>query len=248
MIKEGDTVLLLGKRRLVVRVLSGFSKVGKGSADLSKLIGMNYGEKVRFWGEEFRAYGASVRDIQDNLERGPQIITRKDSAVITDLCEASAGNLILEAGTGSGWLTVELARAVMPAGRVISYDTNDRTLKIAEKNIELAGLSEYVELRKGDIRENTGEESGFSAVSLDIPDPWNALPAIKKALVPGGHLCIYVPTFNQVEESVTAMESDFFDIEAMETILRSLDVKKGATRPAFKGLMHTGFIVHGRRA
>ncbi len=247
MIKEGDTVLLLGRRRLVVRVLSGFSGVGKGSADLSKLIGMHYGEKVRFWGEEFRVYKASLRDLLENFERGPQVITRKDAAMIANLCEAGSGDLVLEAGTGSGWLTVELARSVMPEGRVISYDMNDRSIEIAKKNIKLAGLDEYVEIRRGDIREDADIGSGFSAVSLDMPDPWNALPAVEKALVSGGHLCIYVPTYNQVEESVMAMKNGFFDIEAVETILRSLHVIKGATRPEFTGLMHTGFIIHGRK-
>ncbi len=246
MIKEGDIVLLLGKRRIVTKVEKGLSKVGKGTADLSKLIGMNWGDSVRFWGEEFRVYRASIDDMIENFDRGPQVVLPKDSSMIVHLCDLKSGDRVLEAGAGSGWLTVILVRAVMPEGKVVSYDTNGRSIEIALKNLEKAGLSEYVDIRKGDIRE-ADMETGFSSCVLDMPDPWNALDTVRKSLVPGGHLCIYVPTYNQLERSALAMEDDFFDIMALELIRRNMDVKKDATRPDFKGLMHTGFILHGRK-
>ncbi len=246
MIKEGDIVLLLGKRRIIVKAKQGLSKVGKGTADLSKILGMEYGDTVKFWGEEFRVYRASMEDMLENFERGPQVILPKDSSVIVHLCDLKSGDMVLEAGIGSGWLTATLVRAVIPEGKVISYDINKNSIYIARKNLEKAGLPEYVEMREGDIR-TAAPGMKFSSFVLDIPDPWNALETVKNALLHGGNLCVYVPTYNQLENMAVSMKNDFFDIKASETIRREIDVKKEATRPRFTGLMHTGFILHGRK-
>lgn len=247
MIKEGDIVLLLGKRgRIVVKAMKGFFKTGRGTADLSKILGLEYGDTVRLWGEEFRVYRGSMEDMLEIWERGPQVILPKDSSVIIHLCDLKTGYIVLEAGTGSGWLTASIAWAIMPEGKVVSYDINKNSIHIARKNLEKSGLLDYVEIREGDIR-NASPGMKFDACVLDIPDPWNALKTVKSTLIPGGHLCIYVPTYNQLEKAVLSMKESFFDIKAVETIQRGIDVKKDATRPEFTGLMHTGFILHGRK-
>jgi tRNA (adenine57-N1/adenine58-N1)-methyltransferase len=207
---------------------------------------MEYGDEVMLWGEKFRIYRPSKKDIMESMERGAQVILPKDAAQIIHLCDIRAGDTVLEAGSGSGWLTSSLAVSVMPSGSVISYDKSEKSLNLATANIKKSGLEPYVDFREGDIRESDVGER-LDACVLDIPDPWNALENIKKYLIAGGHLCIYVPTYNQVEESFIHMEKDFFDIEAMEIVMRNLNVKKGATRPEFTGLLHTGFLIHGRK-
>ena len=245
MIEEEDTVLLLGKRRLVVRVSRGMSRIGSGTADLSRLIGMEYGDVLNMWGQEFRVYPASLDDIVSEFERGPQVILPKDASRIIRMCDMKAGDTILEAGVGSGWMSAAILHAIMPAGRLISYDISERSISVAEKNLERFGFTGY-EIRKGDIQSVDIQES-FSSAVLDMPVPWESLQNISSALVPGGHLCVYIPTFNQVEKTVLAMNEGFFDISATETIERELSVREGATRPSYNGLMHTGFIIHGRK-
>ena len=247
MIKEGDTVLLMGKRRIVVRIKRGMSRIGSGTADLSRLIGMEYGEKLDLWGQEYRVYPASHDDMLEDFERGPQVILPKDSSIILHLCDIKSGDIVLESGVGSGWMTASLARAVMPKGKVISYDISERSITIAQKNLEQAGLSDFSEIRKGDIREISTERV-FDSVVLDMPAPWEALENVSSALGPGGHLCVYVPTCNQVEKTVLAMKEGFFDISTRELIEREISVKENATRPSYNGLMHTGYIIHGRKA
>jgi len=246
-IKEGDTVLLTGKRRIVVRVKHGMSRIGSGTADLSRLIGMEYGEKLELWGHEYGVYPASHSDMLEDFERGPQVILPKDSSLILHLCDIKSGDTVLESGVGSGWMTASLVRAVMPKGKVISYDISERSVTIAQKNLEKAGLSDFSEIRKGDIRQ-VSMETVFDSAVLDMPAPWEAMKNISSALRPGGHLCVYVPTCNQVEKTVLAMKEGFFDISARELIERELSVKENATRPSYSGLMHTGYIIHGRKA
>lgn len=245
MIEEGDVVLLLGKRRIVVRVMNGMGRIGSGTADLSRLIGMEYGDVLNLWGQEFTVYPASLDDIVSEFERGPQVILPKDAARIIRLCDMKAGDTVLEAGVGSGWMSAAILHSIMPGGRLVSYDISDRSISVAEKNLKGFGFTGY-EIRKGDVR-SAGIDERFSSVVLDMPAPWEALPNISSVLVPGGHLCAYVPTFNQVERTVLAMKEGFFEIGAMESIERDLSVKEGATRPAYNGLMHTGFIIHGRK-
>lgn len=246
MIKEGDIVVLVGKKRHIVRVKRGMARVGKGTMDLSRLIGKEYGNEIIVWGEEFRIYRPSYLDLIGDFERGAQVILPKDAAQIIQLCDIRAGDRVLEAGSGSGWLTAALSMNVIPDGIVVSYDISKKSIETARRNIEKAGLDAYVEFMEGDIRE-AEIEGKFSSCVLDMPDPWNALKNVSRSLISGGHVCIYVPTYNQVEESVLSMKEDFFDIGAVELIQRNIEAKKGATRPEFTGLLHTGFIIHGRK-
>ena len=247
MIKEGNTVLLVGKRKIIVQVSLGMSRVGSGTADLSRLIGMEYGEKIDLWGQQFALYRASLEDMLEDFERGPQVILPKDSSMILHLCDIKSGDRVLESGVGSGWMTASIALSVMPGGKVISYDISRNSISIAGKNLEKADLSAYSEIRTGDIREVHIDEFFDSAV-LDMPAPWEALQNVRSVLVPGAHLCVYVPSCNQVERTFLAMKGGFFDIRARELIERELSVKENATRPAYNGLMHTGYIIHGRKA
>jgi len=244
-IEEGDSVLLLGKRRILVRVSKGMSRVGSGTADLSRIIGMEYGDVLNLWGQEFRVYPASLDDIVSDFERGPQVILPKDAARIVRLCDIGPGDTVLEAGVGSGWMSAAILHSIMPGGRLVSYDISERSISVAERNLERFGFTGY-EIRKGDVGSAPIEER-FSSAVLDMPAPWEALENISSALIPGGHLCVYVPTFNQVERTVLSMKDEFFDMSATECIERELSVKEGATRPAYNGLMHTAFIIHGRK-
>ncbi len=245
MIEEGDAVLLLGKRRIVVRVSRGMSRIGSGTADLSRLIGMEYGDILNLWGQEFTVYPASLDDMVSEFERGPQVILPKDASRIIRMCDIRPGDTVLEAGVGSGWMSAAILHSIMPGGRLISYDISERSISVAEKNLERFGFTGY-EIRKGEVGSAEISER-FSSAVLDMPTPWEALPNISSVLLAGGHLCVYVPTFNQVEKTVLAMNGGFFGMSATESIEREISAKEGATRPAYNGLMHTGFIIHGRK-
>ncbi len=153
----------------------------------------------------------------------------------------------MEGGTGSGALTILLANAVRPKGKVISYEKRDDFAKIAKKNLTNAHLSDYVNIKKGDIT-NTIDERNVDAVVIDIPNPWDAVKNALKALKLGGYIASYSPTITQVERTVKAMrECGFSGVKTLETLQREIVVGKRGVRPSFETLGHTGYVTFGRK-
>ena len=97
----------------------------------------------------------------DVIERKAQIILPKDGMFIAYYCNIKSGDKVVEAGIGSGALTILLANYVRPKGKVISYEKRDDHLKVAKKNLARAGLSDYVEIKKGDVTENIPETKPY---------------------------------------------------------------------------------------
>ena len=217
-----DSVVLMDQRggKRLVRLGEGMLKVdGLGVLDSAKLSSA-IGKSVDIAGRKFLVLSASLLDHLEHMERGAQIITAKDSASIVQRCDIGAGDLVVEGGAGSGALTVVLARAVSPNGKVVSYDLRAEFAETARRNVERAGLSPVLELKIADI--NAGiSERGAKAVVLDLPEPWRALAAAWEALAPCGHIGSYSPTMEQVKET--------------------------GTRPAFAALGHTGYITTARK-
>ncbi len=218
--------------------------VGKVATDsLGRLIGrrMSVGEKA------YMVLRPSVRDSMETVRRKAQIIVPKDAAAITFNCSLEAGDHVVEGGSGSGALTIALAHAVSPNGKVSSYDVRSDFLEVARRNVEAAGFDGLVEFKEGDICEGISERE-VKAVVLDLPDPWRALSAAGEALQPTGHLASYSPTVEQLRETVLALrEEGFVEIRTVEVLERRIEVKRG-TRPAFDMLGHTGYMTFGRKA
>lgn len=237
---EGDSWLLPLARG--AQVLDGV-----GVFDLSAAIGAPEGTSVDVGGRSYRVFRPGLRDAVGHMKRRAQIITPKDAQYLLYFAGVGPGSRVLEAGTGSGGLTLFLAHAVGPTGRVVSYDRRPEHQDVARGNLTRVGLVGRVELRVRDVA--TGfDESNVDAVLLDLPEPWEVVKAAWAALRPGGHLVTYVPTYNQLERSVRSMrEAGFEEVRAVELLERSLHVGEGGTRPDFEMLGHTGFLAGGRR-
>ncbi len=246
MFQKGETVLLAGSRSFLITLDGGMKKVkGLGVVDSSRILGMDVGGEISIGSEKFRIYRPSLEDLLEKMKRGPQIIGLKDASMIVSLCSLRAGDTVIEGGSGSGFLTTMLANAVFPDGKVISYDRNETHQKIAEENIRSAGLSDVVEFRIGNL--GGDYEGKADAFVMDIPEPWTALPHAERVLKSGGHLCVYVPTVNQLEKIVREMrEANFWHVKASELLSREMVVHGGGVRPNFQMLGHTGYIIHGR--
>lgn len=243
-----DVALLDRKgRKWLVPVDSGLIKVkGLGTVKTDSLDRV-IGRTVMIGDRAFLVMKASVRDRVETIRRKAQIIGPKDSPFITFNCSLQAGDLVVEGGAGSGAMTIVLAHAVYPSGRVVSYELRKDFLKIAKENLERCNLGQIVEFKEADICDGIQEEM-VDAVVLDIPEPWRALPAAYQALRPSGHLTSFSPTVEQVRETVLALRDlGFADIWTTEVLERRIEVNRG-TRPAFDMLGHTGYMTFARKA
>ena len=94
-------------------------------------------------------------DLQSNLKRGPQIISPKDIAWIIYKSGISTGDTVIEAGSGSGALTLALAQSVAPKGKVITFENHTRHFKIAKRNINMSSWNNLVDIRNGELNDDT---------------------------------------------------------------------------------------------
>ena len=183
-------------------------------------------------------------DFQSNLKRGPQIISPKDIAWIVYKTGLSSGEIVIEAGSGSGALTLALAQAVAPKGRVVTFENNSKHFKIAKRNVSMSPWSKIVDIREEELNNDT-EIIPTASIVLDLPNPWDIIFWVQKSLRVGGFLICYLPTINQVQKLVEALEG-WQEIEIVEIIQRSWQSKQNALRPQSSMLGHTGFIVSAR--
>lgn len=252
-IKPGDPVLIYldEKRKYVTRAERGkVTGTEMGFIKHDDIIGLPYGAAVRTsLGREAILLRPLRHDYAQAIRRATQIVYPKDAALMIYLSGLSPGWIIGEAGVGTGALTIALASLVGDSGKVYGFDISEKAISVAKSNLERAGLGHRVVLQLRDIREGVGAAGPFDAFFLDMPDPWNALESVSKALKPAGTLVIYVPTVNQVEKSVLALRGrgDFCDIRALEVLVRDYEVKEGATRPRTRMIGHTGYVVFARK-
>ncbi|HDI32035.1 MAG TPA: tRNA (adenine-N1)-methyltransferase, partial [Thermofilum sp.] len=179
------------------------------------------------------------------FKRKTQVVYPKDIGTIVLLADICPGSLVVEAGTGSGFLTAILANFVKPSGKVFTYEVRREFQEVAIKNLTMVGLERYVEFKLKDIRKGIDEKE-VDAVILDMPDPWNVADIAFSSLRSGGKIVCFLPTINQVERVVeTLKERGFIMIEVREILERTYKVKRGETRPEVFMIGHTGYIVSG---
>jgi tRNA (adenine57-N1/adenine58-N1)-methyltransferase len=178
------------------------------------------------------------------LKRGPQVILPKDIGTIIAYSGIDKNSVCVDAGTGSGWLAVSLARLCK---HVYSYDVRVDFLKIAEYNVNYLGL-DNVTLENGDVTKKMNEKD-VDLVTLDLPNSDKALRHAKKALKPGGTVVGYLPHTEQVKAFVLKLNSlGFVDVHTIEVIVRDYLVRKeSGVRPTNTGLWHTAYLVFARK-
>lgn len=247
----GDKVLVYvdEKRKAVVKLTpNGILGFDKGFIKHSDIVGRRVGEVVELSrGVKALLLEPLPMDYVALRRRVTQVIYPKDASLMVYLAGVQPGSRVMEAGVGTGLLTVTLARLVGDNGVVYGFDVDQECLETTRRNLELTNLSHRVVLKLHDVR-NPVELRDLDAVLYDLPDPWEALDTAWIALKVSGPIVIFVPTVNQIEKTVVAMrKKGFIDIHVYETLLREYEVREGAVRPHTRMVGHTGFIVFGRK-
>ncbi len=249
--RDGDIAELVGLRHkhFILTLKEGAKfETHRGVLMHDDLIGKVWGTQVfSHLGAPFFLLQPSLADLLTDLPRTTQILYPKDIGFILVMMGVGPGKKIIEAGTGSGSMTIAAAYAVGAEGRVCSYEVRPDMQNLAKKNVERVGLSARVEFKLRDIQQGFDETDG-DAFFLDVPNPWDYISQVRAALKPGAFLCSLVPTFNQVEDLLLAMRrGNFAFIEVCEILLRYFKPEPARIRPTDRMVAHTGFLIFGRR-
>ncbi|MEB3859760.1 MAG: tRNA (adenine-N1)-methyltransferase, partial [Desulfurococcales archaeon] len=210
----------------------------------SMLIGKRWGSRLRLPAGTLYPLKPRVWDLAEGYyERASQVLYPKDIGYIIVGLGIRRGYKVLEAGTGSAFLTSVIASIVCPGGRVYSYESRREAFEASRRNLEIAGLSDCVDLVHGDIRQGV-EQRDLDAAVLDMADPWNALESVWEALKPSAPLAVFLPTMNQLEKLVRHVveTGGWVVVETVEILRREMEVEPGAIRPSTRMMGHTGYI------
>ncbi|MEU6829542.1 tRNA (adenine-N1)-methyltransferase [Nocardia beijingensis] len=249
----GDRVQLTdAKGRLYTVVLEPGKEfhTHRGGIKHDSLIGADEGSVVHSTnGTPYLALRPLLIDYVLSMPRGAAVIYPKDAAQIVHEGDMFPGARVLEAGAGSGALTCSLLRAVGPQGQVVSYEIRDDHAEHAIRNVEtfFGERPANWSLTVGDVADYTGEP--VDRAVLDMLAPWDALPAVSKALVPGGVLIVYVATVTQLSKVVEALREQecWTEPRSWESLVRPWHVVGLAVRPEHRMQGHTAFLVSARR-
>lgn len=222
----------------------------KGDAEFHTKYGLLTAEQIRNakigdvlssnTGRRFYILEPNVTDFVQKASRGPQAMTLKDLSIIAGYTGLHSGSRVLEAGTGSGVLSIFLANIIAPE-TLISYEIRDDFADIARKNFQKFGINN-IEVKIKDIYGGI-DETNLDLITLDLAEPWLAVPHAVKALKIGGYLSSYSPSISQSKKLVDALGGGFQQ-ETFETLKR--EWKMDAVRPHTQMLGHTGFLTIAR--
>lgn len=248
--KVGDLVLFVArdrKRYLVRLEENGALQTHNGVIQHSDIIGKPLGRRVMSHLDvPFLVLEPATDDLILELKRTTQIMFPKDIGYVLMKLNVQPGSRVVEAGTGSGGLAIALARAVGPAGRVYSYESNPQALARARKNLDALGLLDIVELKERDI-EAGFDETDADALFLDVRHPWQYLAQVRAALKQGGFFGAIVPTTNQVSRLLEALSRNAFaNIQVEELMLRTYKTLPTRLRPMDRMVAHTGYLIFAR--
>lgn len=249
--QSGDLALLVGLRHkhfIFPLVPGGSFHTHRGILYHDELIGKLWGSQVfSHQGSPFFMLQPSLADLLVDLKRSTQIMYPKDIGFILTSMSVGPGQTVLEAGTGSGSMTVALAYAVGSQGRLVSYERRPEFQSLARRNLERLGLDERVDFKLGDIADGFSV-TNVDAAFLDVPNPWDYIQQVRAALKPGGFFCNLVPTFNQVEKLLYSLRREHFAfIEVCELMLRYYKPEPTRLRPTDRMIAHTGYLIFARR-
>ena len=188
----------------------------------------------------------NILDILRKSKRGPATILPKDFGAIVANTGLCAGMIAVDAGTGSGWLAMQLASIVGNSGKVITYENREEFVKLAKKNFSTFGFTN-IKTKQKDITKGISERN-VDLITLDLQDSWKAVKHTTKALKQGGYLAVYCPQITQVIHIIKEIKKAKLNlVKVTETIERPWKIDGKVARPEHSFLSFTAFLVFARK-
>lgn len=257
-LRAGDKVQLTdtrGRLHTITLEPGGEFHTHRGFIRHDDLIGRPEGIVARSTlGIEYVAFRPLMSDYILSMPRGAAVVYPKDAGQIVAMADIFPGAKVVEAGVGSGGLTLALLRAVGDQGTLHSIERRDDFAAIARGNVEtfFGGPHPAWTLSLGDLSDVLPEVMAPGTVDrvvLDMLAPWENLEAVATALTPGGVFIAYVATTTQLSRLAEALRADgrYSEPSAWETIVRGWHLEGLAVRPQHRMMGHTGFLLSARR-
>jgi tRNA (adenine57-N1/adenine58-N1)-methyltransferase catalytic subunit len=250
-IQEGYYVLLFHSKRkkwLVKVTTQKKMHTHLGVIDVSSVIGLEYGSLIKTTeGKSIYLIQPTVHDLIMKSERKTQIVYPKDLGYIASRTGLQNGSTVLEIGTGSAALTTFMASIVKPTGHIYTYDINADFMAIARKNLEKAGMLQYVTMHQQDPHLGVSIREADVAV-VDLGDPWSVVADVHVSLKGSGAFVAICPTMNQLEKTATVLKQcGCVDVDCVEIMIRDIEAREGMTRPSMRMIGHTTYLIFGRK-
>jgi tRNA (adenine57-N1/adenine58-N1)-methyltransferase len=219
-----------------------------GIIDVSSIIGMEYGSAIRTTeGKLIFLMEPTIHDFIMKSERRTQIVYPKDLGYIVARTGLKNGSKVLEVGTGSGALATFMASIVKPEGHIYTFDVNSEFMEIAKRNLEKAGMAQYVTMHQHDPHQGV-DIRNVDVATVDLGDPWTVIDQVYDALKGGGAFVAICPTMNQIEKTAAQLKkSGYADIDCVELMIRNMEAREGMTRPSMRMIGHTTYLVFARK-
>lgn len=247
-LRSGERVLLVdrrGRSSLVRLRNGGRHHTHAGVLAHDEVIGAPEGVEVRTdRGAAFVVFRPTLSDVVLHMPRGAQVIYPKDLGPILLALDLRPGMTVLEAGVGSGALSLALLSA---GAQVVGYEVREDFAARAEENVRSVlgrDVPYRVEIR--DVYEGISGTAPARIV-LDLPEPWRVVPHAAEVLAPGGLLVSYLPSIVQVRELWSALvRCGFGRCRTSEILERTWHVEGQSVRPDHRMVAHTGFLTVAR--
>ncbi|MCU1585086.1 MAG: tRNA (adenine-N1)-methyltransferase [Microbacteriaceae bacterium] len=256
--RAGDRVQLTGPKGRLNTITLETGKVfhtHRGMIEHDTLIGRPDASVVPASnGDEYLALRPLLTDFVMSMPRGAAIIYPKDAAQILSIGDIFPGAKVVEAGVGSGALSLWLLRGIGPTGTLTSFERRQEFADVARGNVVsfLGAEPSNWTVAVGDLVESlpsTAPNGTVDRVVLDMLAPWECLGVVADALTPGGVLLCYIATVTQLSRVAEAIRGTglFTEPDSSETMIRGWHVEGLAVRPDHRMVAHTGFLLTARR-
>ena len=254
----GDRVQLTGPKgrfNTITLTPGGEFHSHRGMIHHEEIVGLPDGSVVANSNEEeYLALRPLLSDFVMSMPRGAAIVYPKDAAQIVSLADIFPGARVVEAGVGSGALSLHLLRALGPTGELFSFERRDEFAQIAQANAEAfhGSAPENWTVTVGDLQETLPAnvaDGSVDRVVLDMLAPWECVDVAASALKPGGVLICYVATATQLSRTAEEIRrsGNYTHPQSSETMVRGWHVEGLAVRPDHRMVGHTGFLITARR-
>jgi len=248
--QEGDLALLIGLKQkyfIITLVNGSVLETHRGIVKHDDIIGKKWGSEIFSHKESpFYLFQPGIEELIKTTKRNTQIMYAKDIGYTLLKLSIINGTKVIEAGTGSGSLTQVIAAVIGNEGHLYSYEVRPEMQNLAKKNLRRLGIEERVTFIQKNI-EDGFDQKNIDAIFLDVPNPYDYLEQVKKALIPGGFFGTILPTTNQIIKLLIELRrKKFAFIEVSEIMLRHYQAEETKLRPTDRMVAHTGYLIFAR--